>query len=162
ATRYSPMVRAMAGGGTRKCFGILKSPSYCIMPAKRTSGRRPRSILVSSGPSSKAREISMARSPRKLKKTTASPSPIGPTRPPPPGAGHQEARQELAADARLLGGEGLDGGARRRELPRLAVHVRVPAALHDAPVGLVAVHRRQHAPAAGGDAPADPGQHFLD
>lgn len=34
--RNSPVVRLMAGGGTRKCLGSFSSPSYCIMPANRT------------------------------------------------------------------------------------------------------------------------------
>ena len=70
----------MAGGVTRNCFGTSKSPSYCIMPANATSGRRPRSKYGNSA-SSKARESSMARSPRKLKSTTPAPSRIGPTGP---------------------------------------------------------------------------------
>ena len=39
----------------------------------------------------------------------------------------------------------------RVEARPLAEHVGVPAALHHAPVGLVAVHGRDHAAAAGGD-----------
>jgi hypothetical protein len=112
------------------------------MPAKRTSGFRTRSNLSKLSPSSKARLISMARSPRKLKRTTASPSTMGATG---------------VEDAGLLAAEGLDRGQRRRELPALGEDVGPPAALDDAPVGLVAIHRHVHAAAARRDAGVDAG-----
>ena len=79
----------MEGGSTRYCLGTSASPSYCNIPAKNTEGaRRPdgpvRSNSENSGPSSNAREISMARSPRKLNSSTASPSATRPTGAPAP------------------------------------------------------------------------------
>mmetsp|Transcript_14287 Transcript_14287/g.43908 ORF Transcript_14287/g.43908 Transcript_14287/m.43908 type:complete len:213 (+) Transcript_14287:1127-1765(+) len=70
----------MAGGGTRKLVGSLRSPSYCMRPTNlRSLGTRTRSNLSNSGPVSKAFEISTTRSERKLKMTTASPSSTLPT-----------------------------------------------------------------------------------
>jgi hypothetical protein len=57
----------------------LRSPSYCIIPAKKTRGRGSPRSKPSKASASKARLISSARSPRKLKRITASPSRIGPT-----------------------------------------------------------------------------------
>ena len=77
-TRYSPIVRSMPGGSTKYFFGMSASPSYCIIPAYFTFSRGPRKNLSKSS-FSNATLISMALSPRKLKKITLSFSVIGPS-----------------------------------------------------------------------------------
>ena len=52
------------------------------MPANDTSGTRPRSKRSNPAPAVRALDISMARSPRKLKKITPSPSSMAATGPP--------------------------------------------------------------------------------
>ena len=67
------------GGFTKNLWGMWASPSYSSIPAYSTCGVRTRSNLSNSLPMSKLLEISMARSPRKLKKITLSPSSTVPT-----------------------------------------------------------------------------------
>ena len=67
-----------------------------------------------------------------------------------------EGRQELVVDVLVLAVEGLHRLAGRGEVAGLAQDVGLPPPLHDAPVGLVAVHGDDHAPAAGGDEVVEP------
>jgi hypothetical protein len=66
--------------------------------------------------------------------------------------GDDERGQVLVEDPGDLLAVGLDRLAGAGEQARVAADVRLPAALDDAPVSLVAVHRHAHAPAAGRDA----------
>jgi hypothetical protein len=65
-----------------------------------------------------------------------------------------ERRQPLIVDLRVLRVERLDRFARRGEPPTFPAHVEVPAALDHRPLGLVAVHRDEHAAATRGDGPS--------
>jgi hypothetical protein len=65
--------------------------------------------------------------------------------------GDDEAGQVLVVEAGLVVERG-DRHAGAREPAALAAHVDRPAARDDVPVGLVAVHRHDHATAAAGDA----------
>jgi hypothetical protein len=65
--------------------------------------------------------------------------------------GDDEAGEVLVVEAGLFV-EGLDGRAGGGEAAALAAHVDLPAAGDHLPVGLVAVHGDDHAPAAAGDA----------
>ncbi len=64
--------------------------------------------------------------------------------------GDDEAGEVLIVEAGLVV-QGLDRRAGAGEAAALAAHVDLPAAGDDLPVGLVAVHGDDHAPAAAGD-----------
>ena len=93
----------------------------------------------------------MARSPRKLKKITPSPSSMAATGAP-SGFPHGERRQHLVTDAGLLGPEVLHRGRRAVKSRGLTQDVGTPAPGDDAPVGSVPVHGHHHPAAPGGDA----------
>jgi hypothetical protein len=128
---------------------LCRSPSYCIMPANSTSGRGPRAnasnyLVLERGARARSRDP-----PRKFVSTTAAPSSIRPTGP--FASAITNAGRYWSFTAGSFAVERLDRLARAAERACVAAHVGVPAALDDPPVGLVAVHRHEHAAAAGGD-----------
>ena len=62
-----------------------------------------------------------------------------------------ERKKVLIDHAGVFGAVGLDGFLRRAELTAFALHVCAPALFDHRPVGLIAVHRDDHAAAAGSD-----------
>ena len=65
--------------------------------------------------------------------------------------GDDERQKVLVDHAGVFGAVGLDGFLGGGELTALALHVRAPALFDHRPVGFIAVHRDDHAAAAGSD-----------
>jgi hypothetical protein len=117
---------------------VQRSPSYCIMPAKSTSGPRPAiergelRVVEGAGDLDRAVAAEVEHHHRVAVAIGATGARV---------VGDHERRQVLIDDAGVLVAQRRDRGARRWEAAALAEHVGAPAALDDAPVGLVAIHR---------------------